>query len=205
MSLKSIAGMAVVIALAATPALACKGRNVAFSDDFAVEDASWTATDGEFSVSGGRGQLRSEPDKIASVLNSGDAFESGDACLDVIAPNYRSGQWGGMLFNTNLSEGSIWGFVLNPVEGTAAVIALKKGQKNLMFPVNWRPVDSIKRQANATNTLRITIRNNKATTYINDKSMAAFSVNPAVSPALFGFIASTDGGIWQFDNFKITD
>jgi hypothetical protein len=205
MSLRGFAGVAVAIALVSTPAFACKGRNTAFSDDFAVEDASWQAVWGEFSVGSGRAQVKSEPGKFALVLNTGDTFENGDACLDVIAPNYRTGQYAGMAFNTNLEEGSLWFFLMNSIEGTAAVVARKKGADSMMAPVAWRPVDSIKRQAGATNTLRLTVKNNKGAASINDKQFAAFGVNPSVKPALFGLVAATEGGVWQFDNYKITE
>jgi len=78
MSLRSFAGVAVALALLSTPALACKGRNTAFSDDFSREEPSWTTIFGEFGVAGGKATLKSNPGEIAVVANDGDFFESGD-------------------------------------------------------------------------------------------------------------------------------
>ena len=72
MRLNFLTGLAVAIALVSTPALACKGKKTAFSDDFARQDPSWVALLGEFGVSNGRAQLKSGEGKFAAVGNDGD-------------------------------------------------------------------------------------------------------------------------------------
>src|SRR5258707_7632232 len=104
MSLKCLAGLGVAVALVSTPALACRARNTIFSDDFSREDWSWEAVVGDFAVSNGRAQVKSEADKLALIGYNGETFESGDACVDVISPNVRGGVIGGFLFG--LTQGS---------------------------------------------------------------------------------------------------
>src|SRR5882757_3445038 len=129
MLLRSFAGVAVALALLSTPALACKGRNTAFSDDFSREEPSWTTIYGEFGVTGGKATLKSNPGEMAVVANDGDFFESGDLCVDVIAPDYRGGgsELGGVIFGIK-DMGNFHAFILSPPDGVAGVMAKKAGK-----------------------------------------------------------------------------
>src|SRR5262245_54616025 len=100
MSLRMVAEVLLVLSLASAPAHACKGATTVFSDDFSTEEPSWQAIYGEFSVSDGRAQVRSEPNTIALVINTGDFFDAGDACVEVMAPEYPAGglNVGGLVF-----------------------------------------------------------------------------------------------------------
>jgi hypothetical protein len=200
MSFKLITGLAVAVALVATPALACKGRNVVFSDDFSREDSSWEAVIGDFAVSNGRAQVKSEPDKLALIGYNGETFDSGDACVDVISPNVRGGVIGGFMFA--LTQGSVYAVVVAAAEGTAGVLRFNKEKWG--WAVSARKVDSIKPQVTAPNTVRLTWKGSAATAYVNDKQFANFTVQP-VKNALFGLFALTNGETMQFDNLKITD
>ena len=203
MSFRFITGVAVAMALVSTPALACKGRNAVFTDDFAREEPSWTTIFGEFSVASGRAQLKSNPGEIAVVANDGDFFESGDLCVDVIAPDYRGGgsEFGGVIFAIK-DMGNFHAFWISPPDGMAGVTARKAGK--WVNPVSGRKSDAIKQQSGAVNTLRLTWTGNTATTYINDKQFVKFTVQP-VPNAYFGLYAQTEGKVWQFDNYRITD
>src|SRR5258705_8820899 len=129
MSFRFITGVAVAMALVSTPALACKGRNAVFTDDFAREEPSWTTIFGEFSVASGRAQLKSNPGEIAVVANDGDFFESGDLCVDVIAPDYKGGgsEFGGVMFAIK-DMGNFHAFWISPPDGTAGGTAPKAGK-----------------------------------------------------------------------------
>jgi hypothetical protein len=203
MSLRSFAGVAVALALLSTPALACKGRNTAFSDDFSREEPSWTTIFGEFGVTGGKATLKSNAGEIAVVANDGDFFESGDLCVDVIAPDYRGGgnELGGVIFGIK-DMGNFHAFIISPPDGTAGVMARKAGK--WVQPVSARKSDAINQRSGATNVLRLTWKDKTVSTYINDKPFVQFTVQP-VPNAYFGLFAQTDGKVWQFDNYKITD
>jgi hypothetical protein len=200
MSLRFITGLAVAVALVSTPALACKGRNTVFSDDFSREDSAWEAVAGDFSVSGGRAQVKSESGKLALIGYNGEYFDSGDACVDVISPNVRGGVLGGFMFA--IQQGSIYAVVVSAAEGTAGVVRFNKDK--WMWPVSARKVDSIKPQVTAPNTIRVTWKGSAATAYINDKQFANFTVQ-TVKSAPFGLFAMTEGETYQFRNLKITD
>ena len=200
MSFRYITGVAVAVALLSSPALACKGRNTVFTDDFSREDSSWEAPFGEFAVKGGSAQLKSEPGKLALAGYNGEFFESGDACVDVISPNVRGGVFGGFVFA--MTQGNIYALVVAAAEGTAGVIRFNKTA--WIWPVSARKIDSIKPQVTAPNTLRVTWRGSAATAYVNDKQFAQFTVQP-VKNALFGLFALTEGETFQFRNLKITD
>ena len=203
MGFKFLAGVAVAIALVSTPAFACKGRKTAFSDDFARLDPSWVTLLGEFGVSGGRGQLKSGEGKFAAVGNDGDFFESGDLCVDVIAPDYRGGggEFGGIFFGfTDLNN--FHAFWVSPPEGTAGVTAKKNGK--WVNPVSGRKSDAVNQRSGAVNNLRVVWKDKDATLTINDKSFVVVTVMP-VPNARFGIYGQTEGKTWQFRNYKITE
>jgi|EndMetStandDraft_8_1072994.scaffolds.fasta_scaffold255825_1 hypothetical protein len=203
MSLRSFAGVAVALALLSTPALACKGRNTAFSDDFSREEPSWTTIFGEFGVTGGKATLKSNPGEIAVVANDGDFFESGDLCVDVIAPDYRGGgsEFGGVIFAIK-DMGNFHAFWISPPDGLAGVTARKAGK--WVNPVSGRKSDAINQRSGAVNQVRLTWKDKTVSTYINDKPFVQFTVQPLPN-AYFGLYAQTEGKVWQFDNYKITD
>jgi hypothetical protein len=117
--LKHILLVAAAVALA-SPAVACKGRNTVFADNFAREDAAWEPVAGDFSVGNGRASVRSEPGKLALIGYNGEFFDSGDACVDVVGPNARGGVIAGIVFA--LTQGSMYAVVIAPAEGTAGVV-----------------------------------------------------------------------------------
>jgi hypothetical protein len=203
MAFRILTSVAVALALISTPALACKGRNTIMSDDFAKEDASWQAVWGEFSVANGRGQLKSEPGNAAMVLNGSDYVESGDICVDLIAPNARN-LFAGIVFNAVVQgdAAGLYTFIANINEGTVAVGRLTKGK--FLLPVGWRKSDAINQRANATNTLRLTWKGNNATAYVNDKQVASFGVQ-SQKETYVGLLAWPEAETFQFDNFKVTD
>jgi hypothetical protein len=204
MSLRSFAGVAVALALLSTPALACKGRNTAFSDDFAREEPSWTTIYGEFGVTGGKATLKSNAGEFAVVLNDGDTFESGDLCVDVLAPDYRGGgggEFGGVMFATK-DLGNFLAFWVSPPDGLAGVTGRKNGK--WVNPVPGRKSDAINQRSGSPNQLRLTWKDKTVSTYINDKPLVQFTLQP-MERAFFGLYAQSEGKIWQFDNYKITD
>jgi hypothetical protein len=203
MSLRIVAGALIAWSLACPPAFACKGATTAFSDDFTTEEPSWQAVYGEFSVSDGRAQVRSEPNTIALIVNSGDFFDSGDLCVDVIAPAYPAGglHVGGLVFGLK-DDGNYFAAWISPADGMAGVVAKKKGE--WVMPVPGRKLDAIKRESGASNQLRVTWKSGRATVSINDRQLAGFSL-PPIKNSLFGIWAQTEGNVWQFDNYQITD
>lgn len=203
MSIKFITGMVVALALASTPALACKGRNVAVADDFSREDAAWEAVWGELTVSNGRGQLKSEPGKLAMVIYNGEDFESGDICVDMISPNVRGGVFAGIAFGATFTEPfGMYAYVLNAAEGTIGVIRHSKGK--WLWPVNWRKSDAVKQQAGAANNLRLTWKGSAVVGYVNDRQAVQFTVQP-IKEAKFGLFALPEAETFQFDNLKVSD
>ena len=203
MRLNFLTGLAVAIALVSTPALACKGKKTAFSDDFARQDPSWVALLGEFGVGNGRAQLKSGEGKFAAVGNDGDFFESGDLCVDVIAPDYRGDgtEFGGIFFGFS-DMSNFHAFWVSPPEGTAGVTAKKNGK--WVNPVSGRKSDAVNQRSGAVNNLRLTWKDKDATLYINDKQFLVVTVQP-VQNARFGIYGQTEGKVWQFRNYKITD
>ena len=203
MSLRMVTGVLLALSLASAPALACKGTTTAFNDEFQTEEPSWQALYGDFSVVEGHARVKSDPNTIALVINTGDYFDGGDLCVDVIAPNYAAGgiQVGGLVFGLK-DDGNYFAIWVSPADGLVGVVAKKKGE--WVMPVPGRRSDAIKKEAGAANQLRVSWKANRAVVYVNDKQFAAFGMVP-MKNAHFGIWAQTEGNTWQYDNYKITD
>ena len=57
--------------LLATPAFACKGPNVQFSDDFREVDASWGAEPSMVTVEEGKVKIKADPNSGYNIIYSG--------------------------------------------------------------------------------------------------------------------------------------
>jgi hypothetical protein len=203
MSLRTVTGVLLALSLASSPALACKGTTTTFSDEFTTEEPSWQALYGEFSVANGHAQLKSDPNTIALVVNTGDYFDGGELCVDVIAPDYRAGgiQVGGLVFGLK-DDANYFAVWVSPADGLVGVVAKKKGE--WVMPVPGRRNEAIKKESGAANQLRVSWKSSRAVVYVNDKQFAAFAM-PPMKNAHFGMWAQTEGNTWQYDRFKITD
>ncbi|MEA2903710.1 MAG: hypothetical protein QOI12_1097 [Alphaproteobacteria bacterium] len=202
MSLKFLSGVVVALAIAATPALACKGRNVVLADDFSKEDPAWSRVFGEFAITGGKATLKGEPGFIAMAAYEGEFFDAGDGCIDVTFPDggRQIPGIGGFAFGIT-DKDNFYAMFVN-ADGVAGILRLSKGK--WLQPVPARKSDALKTGAGATNTLRITLKGTAATTYINDKPFAQINV-PTIAGTKMGMYAEPEGLVWQFDNVKITD
>jgi hypothetical protein len=202
MSSRLITGAVLALMLAGSPALACKGPNLIFSDDFRDVDPAWAPGYGTFAIASGRATLKTDPGYIGNVFYQGAFFDSGDACLDVITPEAKntSNMIAGFLFG-GIGNNDFYAFIINP-DGNAGVIRMQNG--GWLHPVPTRKADGIKPGANAVNTLRVTWSGTTGAAYINDKLFSNFKTQGFKNTTI-GVYGETDGATWAYDNLKITD
>ena len=74
-------GLAAALMLAASPAFACKGSKVLFSDDFKQVDSSWGFDSPDVQVEEGKVKVKPQPDISNLLVYKGILFGDADYCL----------------------------------------------------------------------------------------------------------------------------
>src|SRR5205807_4814842 len=85
MPLRLVTGALLAMAVASSPALACKGPNVIFADNFAEADPGWSTSDA-IAIGSNSIQLKSQPGGVTGSFYSGSFFEDADICIDATSP-----------------------------------------------------------------------------------------------------------------------
>ena len=214
MSVKLVTGVLTgalfAIAVASSPALACKGATVLLQDDFTDMDPAWDKVFGEFNVTDGKMVGKTEPGKIGLLIYGGSFFPGADACVDVIAPTVRDsasiqaglGFWAG---------DSSYFMAIRP-DGTAAVHRLTGD--GWLKPVPARKFDGIKTGANAVNSLRVVWKgppprgsnapaDQTVEFFINDRPFIRFKAIPNSNRQLELYVES-EGAAYQFSKLVVT-
>ncbi len=206
----ALAGAIFAVAVAASPALACKGATVLLQDDFTELDPAWDKVFGDFDVSGGKMVGKTEPGKIGLLVYGGSFFPGADACVDITAPTVRNpsaiqaglGFWAG---------DSSYFMAIRP-DGTAAVHRLTSD--GWLHPVPSRKFDGIKSGPNAVNSLRVVWnapppRGSTAAPdptvqfFINERPFIKFKAIPNSNRQLELYVES-EGAAYQFSKLVVT-
>jgi hypothetical protein len=206
--MRSIAGfIAVGLALAASPALACKGKNVQFSDSFRQVDKSWGVDPDAVSVEDGKVKIKADATSNYVVLYKGPKFTDADLCVTIQIPLLYGGRAalraGAVFWADNYD--SYYAFLIQP-DGRASLVRLDKGTSTPV--VNLRAVDSLKTQPGDKNVLRLTTKGTKVTAYINDELFASVSGRVPDGGGQFGLFAQSEDAhrdTWKFTDLKVTD
>jgi hypothetical protein len=196
--------LAALVGVIATfaPALACKGPTLIFSDDFKSADPAWVQDFGKLTITGGMAQLTSEPGHIASADYQGFFLDSGDACVDVVAPTVKdpSTTVGGIMFGRT-DDDNFYAFVVRS-DGRAAIFRRQNG--GWLTPVPMRSAQNAKVGPNAANTLRVTWKGTEGTAYVNDQQFIAFKIEPFKN-GTFGLYCEPEGNVYQFGKVTVTN
>ena len=200
-----VAVLLVASSLAATPALACKGKSILYRDDFRKVDPAWDRHDW-FSIGSGRAQMTPEIGKALTIVLNGATFDQADLCADIVMADPANPQkpFAGVVFWVQ-DYGNLYGFMVSAA-GTAAIVRAQN--RKWALPVAWRKVPGLRTRPGAVNTLRITINADNATTYINDQTFVTISGQPPKDGGLIGFHGESEANhadTWSFANLKITD
>jgi hypothetical protein len=206
-TLKAMAWAVTAAIFAASPALACKGKNVLFQDNFAEVNPRWEMWN-QTKVQDGAMQITATPGHIAPIFYKGESFDKADICVDTIVPTVNDPKNQGMpsLIFEGQAYTDFYGFYVSPANGVASVTRLLNNK--WLHPIPLRKADGIITNAGATNTLRITLNGAHATAYINDTKFIDFLINAHDGGGFVGL--ELDGGqtapvTWSFKNFKVTD
>jgi hypothetical protein len=206
--MRSIVGVvALGLAIAATPAQACKGTNTRFTDDFRQVDSSWGVDPDAVSVEDGKVKIKPDATSNYVVLYKGPKFVDADLCVTIQIPALYGGRnelrAGAVFWAANYD--SYYAFLIQP-DGRAALMRLDKGT---MLPiVNFRAVESIKTQPGDKNVLRLTTQGNNVIAYVNDARFASINGRVPDGGGEFGLFAQSEEAhrdTWKFSDLKVTD
>jgi hypothetical protein len=201
--LAGVAGVMLAFGVASSPALACKGSEVLFSDDFkaAELDSAWEVVFGEWTPNAGKLEAKSDPGKLGLMEYQGDFFPSADVCVDVVAPNIKdmAAIVSGIAFSTAKGPHYI---VMRP-DGSVGVLRYFKGW---LKPVAIQKFDGVKTNIGAVNTIRAVWKAGDPTVqvFINDKPFKSFKAAESNENRKIGLYVEGEGNAFQFSNLKIT-
>jgi hypothetical protein len=195
------------MALAGTPAWACKGTKTLFTDDFQQVDASWGLDAPDVTVEDGKVKVKPQPNISNLLIYKGLNFGQVDICLTVRMPNIVSN-------NDNTMAGPVFWqqdydnyymFMITP--SGYAEIARKLGGKWVSV-VDWKADPAIKSSVGASNVLRVLLSGNTITTFVNDVKFASVKGQMPDGGGRIGMRAQSEENqvdTWKFSALKVTD
>ena len=199
--------MAGAVALAGTPAWACKGSKTLFTDDFQQVDASWGLDAPDVTVEDGKVKVKPQPNISNLLIYKGLNFGESDLCMTVRMPNTVSN-------NDNTMAGPVFWqgdydnyymFMITP-SGYAEIARKLNGKWTR--EIDWKADPDIKTQAGASNTLRVLLSKNTITAYVNDAKFASVKGQMPEGGGRIGMRAQSEENqvdTWKFSSLKITD
>ena len=184
-------------------ALACKGTEVLFEDNFATLDPAWGQASTNLSVNNGKMVIK--PEGGYHTLNQSFLLEDIDACvkLTLTSANNPSNALASIIF---------WGkdytdyFTLQ-IDGNGSFTVAHKVKDRWLYPVSWRENAAVNKGVGQTNQLRVVTKGNQATVYINDKEVISFKGQAPPGGSLVGLRADSienAQAVWEFSELKIT-
>jgi hypothetical protein len=199
------AASAATIGGAAATTAGCTGK-AKLDNALSADDPSWPSPDDVFSIGDGKIQLTAEADKGAWVQYGGALFDDADICVDISVSGVTdpSGSYGGLLF-WFVDADNYYGFHYDPA-GDASILRMQNGK--LLWPVRWRKVPTLKTGSDAVNSLRVTLKGNSITSYINGQQFFKVNGDQPKGGGQFGFDGFSEKANpnpWTFTNLKITD
>ncbi len=179
----------------------CSSSNVLISDDF-----SETSPDQTLLPEGGKLKFKALAGKFdfftyQKVL-SGDA----DICVTAQIPhkfNDPSDTFAGVMFAGN-EAGDFDAFLISPT-GNGSMMRL--ANKNVDLPISWHRANGLNPAPGAKNKLRISVRGNTATFYVNNEQFAVYNGPLPIGAGKLGVIVKSEPArrdSWTFANFRAT-
>ena len=198
------------MAIAGSPAFACKGAEVVLRDDFTEADPAWLVAwpdTTSFDIADGKVVAKSDAGKWGYMLYQGSYFPAADACVDIVAPT-GDNAWAGLLFQQDYVDYIAY----VTADGKAGVTRVDS--HGWLDPVTARPFAAIKTGAGAVNTMRLvwsapqpsnsqTPSDPTVQMFINDEPFIKFKVKPS-DARIIGLAVASEGSDAEFSNLVVT-
>jgi hypothetical protein len=185
------------VSLATAPAFACKGTKVLFEDNFDdPNDDSWGTSLGEqMEIGNGKLVLKPKENWVLWPYFQGSLFDDIDMCVTAKVSNIRGEAFGGLAFwrTPNTSDFYMLGYFAN------GGVKIARHQKD-----KWLMVKSLNKGdvRPGENGLRVTLKGNNGTAYLNDKQIFTFKGVNQPDGAAIGFYAQSAD--WEFSRLRVT-
>ena len=194
-------------AFAGSPALACQGQKVLFSDDFKQVDASWGLDTPDVAVEDGKVKVKAQPDVSNLLIYKGIVFTDADYCVTVRMPgtvaNSDSTMAGPIFWATDYDN--YYMFMVTP-SGYAEITRKLKGKWLDVIP--WRQSGDIRREPGKNNVLEIQTRGDTITAMINGARFEAIRGQVPDGGGQVGMRAQSEKDqvdTWKFSDLRVTD
>jgi hypothetical protein len=207
--MRPYSAIALVLMLAASPALACTGQSVHLAGDFKTADLGWGPEDATFKVSGAEAEFTPQPGMQTARWDTGVTLNDLDACVTVAMPaatQDASRTYAGLLFW--LTDKDNFYEVVAAPNGLFTVARKVRGRIAATAPVPWTKTDALKLGADAKNTLRVTLEGQMVTVRVNDTEVARFRAQAPEGPSHVGLVAASAPGTtdtWRLSDLKVTN
>lgn len=205
--------VAALFAMAASPAMACKGAESLLRDDFTEADPAWSVwwpDNSSFDIADGKVTATNNPGYWGVMSYDGAFFPAADACVDITMPAVRdpAGVWAGIVFT---SGDATYAAYVTP-DGKSGVT--RANAQGWLDPVKPKVYPAIKTGDGATNTLRVVWSGPPAEgsnqpadptiqVFVNDQALFKFKVKPNTNRQL-GLGISAEGATFVFSNLSVT-
>jgi Domain of Unknown Function (DUF1080) len=181
---------------------------VFLNEDFTFQDDGWNAGSRTL-LQDGKAVLKAEKGLGLTELYDAMRFGDIDLCVTVKMTKRKDSN------STAASAGAIfWAkdtknhtIVQIAPSGDASVLTLVNNAWTTIIPP--RQFDALKTAVGDSNTIRVVLKGNTGTAYINGKRFAGFRGQPpGKNNAAVGFYAQSESGFensWEFTQLKVTD
>lgn len=197
--------VSIMLLSVARSALACKGSQILFQDNFATLDPAWGAPNDKQSIKDGKLIIRPEVNQGWALINQGNIFGDMDACINVTMAKSDDASWGGGLVFWAKDYNNYY-VLLATGDGQFSVRRYVNGTSSAA--VDWRENSALKKGVGQANQLRVVTKGNQATAYINDTEVVTFNGEPPQGGGFIGVKGNSTGKsqiVWEFSNLKITN
>jgi hypothetical protein len=202
--------LAIAAALAAAPIVnACEGDRVLLEDNFQRFSQRWGYPDQFHTIRNGKFTIAPALNRsyMASIDPPRQGLVDMDACVDVVLAQggpQMTHTYGGLAFWVS-HYNEFYELIIGP--SGAFGVDLRLPDRRVMI-VNFNPSTVVKSGVNQVNRLRVKIRGNSATLYINGVQVANITGQPPPRGGYVGLTAQSGPNtrdVYEFTNFKVTN
>ncbi|HEX4149755.1 MAG TPA: hypothetical protein VHY20_12240, partial [Pirellulales bacterium] len=176
--------------------------DVLFADDFATLDPAWGDADGVQSIADGMLVLEPSAGTSYASLYQGALFDDADLRVKISETSGGKDQPAGLIFWATDYQNY---YVAQIVPGGSSGISrIKDGQWTA--PAPYVPGETTNLAAGKTSALRVVLRGDSATFFVNDRQIAALKGEPPKGDSKIGVRAASGGSVkyhWQFDELVV--
>jgi hypothetical protein len=188
-------------------AMACQGSTVVIEDQFADDSGGWDPSDAVTFAEGMTIDIGAEYTNFKE-LNVAFAVGDADICADIAFPTGASNNPAGGLMFWSIDYSNFYLLQVSQA-GSASLWRLKDGKWGKLYSAD---VAGIKKEPGAVNSLRVTLKGNTITAYVNGEKFRTQKAQAPKGDSQFGVYVQVDqaaadaaGRTFTVKSYKVTD